>query len=36
MDTLRLTMTVDFGSGRALSPEKIRLLEAIAKTGAIS
>jgi molybdate transport system regulatory protein len=36
MDTLRLTLRVDFGGGRALGPGKIRLLEAIAKTGSIS
>jgi molybdate transport system regulatory protein len=36
MDTLRLTLRVDFGSGRSLGPGKIRLLEAIAKTGSIS
>jgi molybdate transport system regulatory protein len=36
MDTLRLTLRVDFGSGRALGPGKIRLLEAIANTGSIS
>ena len=36
MDTLRLTLRVDFGSGRALGPGKICLLEAIAKTGSIS
>ena len=32
----RLTLRVDLGSGRALGPGKIRLLEAIAKTGSIS
>jgi len=36
MDTLKLTLRVDFGSGRALGPGKIRLLEAIEKTGSIS
>src|SRR5262249_19242431 len=36
MDTPRLTLRVDLGSGRALGPGKIRLLEAIAKTGSIS
>jgi molybdate transport system regulatory protein len=36
MDTPRLTLRVDLGSGRALVPGKIRLLEAIAKTGSIS
>ncbi|HXQ84490.1 MAG TPA: LysR family transcriptional regulator [Xanthobacteraceae bacterium] len=33
---VRLTVRVDFGSGRALGPGKIRLLEAIGKTGSIS
>jgi molybdate transport system regulatory protein len=36
MDTPRLTLRVDFGSGRALGPGKVRLLEAIEKTGSIS
>src|SRR5215471_9905429 len=36
MDTPRLTLRVDLGSGRALGPGKVRLLEAIAKTGSIS
>jgi molybdate transport system regulatory protein len=36
MDTPRLTLRVDLGSGRALGPGKIRLLEAIASTGSIS
>jgi molybdate transport system regulatory protein len=36
MDTARLTLRVDFGSGRALGPGKVRLLEAIEKTGSIS
>jgi molybdate transport system regulatory protein len=36
MDTPRLTLRVDFGSGRALGPGKVRLLEAIHKTGSIS
>jgi molybdate transport system regulatory protein len=36
MDTPRLTLRVDLGSGRALGPGKIRLLEAIEKTGSIS
>jgi len=36
MGTPRLTLRVDLGSGRALGPGKIRLLEAIAKTGSIS
>jgi len=36
MDTVRLTVRVDFGADRALGPGKIRLLEAIGKTGSIS
>jgi molybdate transport system regulatory protein len=32
----RLTMRVDFGSGRSIGPGKIRLLEAIDRTGSIS
>jgi molybdate transport system regulatory protein len=36
MGGVRLTVRVDFGSGRALGPGKIRLLEAIGKTGSIS
>jgi molybdate transport system regulatory protein len=36
MATIRLTVRVDFGSGRALGPGKIRLLEAIDRTGSIS
>jgi molybdate transport system regulatory protein len=36
MDAVRLTVRVDFGSDRALGPGKIRLLEAIGKTGSIS
>jgi molybdate transport system regulatory protein len=36
MDTPRLTLRVDFGSGRAIGPGKVRLLEAIGKTGSIS
>ena len=36
MDTTKLTLRVDLGSGRALGPGKIRLLEAIEKTGSIS
>jgi molybdate transport system regulatory protein len=36
MDTPRLTLRVDFGSGRAIGPGKVRLLEAIEKTGSIS
>jgi molybdate transport system regulatory protein len=36
MGGIRLTVRVDFGSDRALGPGKIRLLEAIGKTGSIS
>ena len=36
MDTPRLTLRVDLGSGRALGPGKVRLLESIEKTGSIS
>jgi len=36
METPRLTLRVDFGSGHALGPGKISLLEAIDKTGSIS
>src|SRR5215475_3249356 len=36
MDTTKLTLRVDLGSGRALGPGKVRLLEAIEKTGSIS
>ncbi len=36
MGGVRLTVRVDFGSGRALGPGKIRLLEAIRKTGSIT
>jgi molybdate transport system regulatory protein len=36
MSNVRLTVRVDFGADRALGPGKIRLLEAIAKTGSIS
>src|SRR5262252_1823016 len=36
MDTPRLTLRVDLGSGRALGPGNVRLLEAIEKTGSIS
>jgi molybdate transport system regulatory protein len=36
MDEFRLTVRVDFGSGRALGPGKVRLLEAIGETGSIS
>ena len=33
---MRLTIRVDFGSDRSIGPGKIRLLEAIRKTGSIS
>jgi len=36
MNNVRLTVRVDFGADRALGPGKIRLLEAIGKTGSIS
>jgi molybdate transport system regulatory protein len=36
MATIRLTVRVDFGSGQALGLGKIRLLEAIDRTGSIS
>jgi molybdate transport system regulatory protein len=36
MDTPRLTLRVDLGGGRALGPGKVRLLEAIEKTGSIT
>ena len=36
MDSIRLTVRVDFGPDRALGPGKIRLLEAIDRTGSIS
>jgi molybdate transport system regulatory protein len=36
MGDVRLTVRVDFGADRALGPGKIRLLEAIGKTGSIS
>ena len=36
MDDIRLTVRVDFGSERALGPGKIRLLEAVGRTGSIS
>src|SRR5579862_6008219 len=36
MSNVRLTVRVDFGSERALGPGKIRLLEAIGKSGSIS
>jgi molybdate transport system regulatory protein len=35
-ESTKLTIRVDFGGGRALGPGKIRLLEAIGKTGSIS
>jgi molybdate transport system regulatory protein len=36
MGKIRLTVRIDFGPDRALGPGKIRLLEAIGKTGSIS
>lgn len=36
MADMRLTVRVDFGSDRVLGPGKIRLLEAIKKSGSIS
>ena len=36
MSDVRLTVRIDFGAERALGPGKIRLLEAIGKTGSIS
>jgi molybdate transport system regulatory protein len=36
MGNVRLTVRVDFGAERALGPGKVRLLEAIGKTGSIS
>jgi molybdate transport system regulatory protein len=36
METPKLTLRLDLGTGRALGPGKIRLLEAIDKTGSIS
>lgn len=36
MGNVRLTVRVDFGADRALGPGKVRLLEAIGKTGSIS
>lgn len=36
MNGVRLTLRIDFGSAGALGPGKIRLLEAIGKTGSIS
>jgi molybdate transport system regulatory protein len=36
MSGTRLTLRVDFGSSRSIGPGKIRLLEAIERTGSIS
>jgi molybdate transport system regulatory protein len=36
MNGVRLTVRIDFGSDAAIGPGKIRLLEAIGKTGSIS
>lgn len=36
MKNMRLTVRIDFGSAGALGPGKIRLLEAIGRTGSIS
>jgi molybdate transport system regulatory protein len=36
MGGVRLTVRIDFGSGRSIGPGKVRLLEAIGKTGSIS
>jgi molybdate transport system regulatory protein len=36
MNDVRLTVRIDFGSERSLGPGKIRLLEAVGKTGSIS
>src|SRR5258708_25721166 len=36
MEAPKVTLRVDLGGGRALGPGKIRLLEAIEKTGSIS
>jgi molybdate transport system regulatory protein len=36
MSAVRLTLRVDFGADRAIGPGKIRLLEAIHKTGSIA
>jgi molybdate transport system regulatory protein len=36
MGGVRLTVRVDFGAARALGPGKVRLLEAIGRTGSIS
>jgi molybdate transport system regulatory protein len=35
-ETPKLTLRVDLGAGRALGPGKVRLLEAIERTGSIS
>jgi molybdate transport system regulatory protein len=35
-ETPKLTLRVDLGAGRALGPGKVRLLEAIDRTGSIS
>lgn len=36
MSDTRLTLRVDFGSSRSIGPGKIRLLEAVERTGSIS
>jgi len=36
MDDTRLTLRVDFGANRSIGPGKVRLLEAIGRTGSIS
>ncbi len=36
MSDTKLTLRVDFGSRRSIGPGKIRLLEAVARTGSIS
>ena len=36
MSDTRLTLRVDFGPGRSIGPGKIRLLEAIERSGSIS
>ena len=36
MSATRLTLRVDFGPGRSIGPGKVRLLEAIDRTGSIS
>ena len=35
MNGTRLTLRVDFGPGRSIGPGKIRLLEAVERTGSI-